>query len=120
MMRLILLVNGPTMEKDLLQMRQTCIHSEPNYGLLWFYHKNSITDNAYDIWERTLEEMRVTVKDEHLNANGKNLGGEQRIPQESWLGSYRLIKLLRSGIKIKGQSKQQSAEYSAPADKSKN
>ena len=46
MMRLTLIKNEPTMEEDLLQMRQVCIHSEPNYGLLWFYHKNSITDNA--------------------------------------------------------------------------
>lgn len=48
-------------------MRQVCIHSEPNYGLLWFYYKNSITDNAYDIWERTIEQMHHTVQQERLN-----------------------------------------------------
>lgn len=103
MMRLTLIKNEPTMEEDLLQMRQVCIHSEPNYGLLWFYHKNSITDNAYDIWERTLGEMRVTVPEEELNVNGNNLVSEQESPQENWLGSQRLIKLLRSGIKIQAQ-----------------
>ena len=28
------------------QVRQYCIHSEPNYGVLWFYFKNSVLDNA--------------------------------------------------------------------------
>jgi hypothetical protein len=28
------------------QTRQYCIHAEPNYGVLWFYFKNSILDNA--------------------------------------------------------------------------
>ena len=28
------------------QVRQYCIHAEPNYGVLWFYFKNSILDNA--------------------------------------------------------------------------
>lgn len=28
------------------QVRQYCIHAEPNYGVLWFYFRNSILDNA--------------------------------------------------------------------------
>ena len=28
------------------QVRQYCIHAEPNYGVLWFYFKSSILDNA--------------------------------------------------------------------------
>ena len=27
-------------------LRQSCIHSEPNYGVLWFFYKNSNLDNA--------------------------------------------------------------------------
>lgn len=28
-----------------------CLHSEPNYGVLWFYYKSSMIDNAIDIWK---------------------------------------------------------------------
>lgn len=28
------------------QVRQYCIHAEPNYGVLWFYFKDSVLDNA--------------------------------------------------------------------------
>lgn len=34
----------------LKKTRQNCLHSEPNYGVLWFYFKDSLIDNAYDIW----------------------------------------------------------------------
>ena len=34
-------------DRELLgQVRQYCIHVEPNYGVLWFFFKNSILDNA--------------------------------------------------------------------------
>ena len=32
--------------------RQNCLHSEPNYGVLWFYFKDSLLDNAYEIWDQ--------------------------------------------------------------------
>ena len=32
--------------EGLEQVRQYCIHAEPNYGVLWFYFKNSVLDNA--------------------------------------------------------------------------
>ena len=32
--------------ESLNELRQLCVHAEPNYGLLWFFNKNSITDNA--------------------------------------------------------------------------
>jgi len=35
--------------KDAVQLelvKQYCIHAEPNYGVLWFFFKNSILDNA--------------------------------------------------------------------------
>lgn len=32
--------------ESLGQIRQYCIHAEPNYGVLWFYYKDSILDNA--------------------------------------------------------------------------
>ena len=28
-----------------------CLHSEPNYGVLWFYYKSSMIDNAIVIWK---------------------------------------------------------------------
>jgi len=36
----------------LSELRQTCIHSEPNYGVLWFYFKHSNLENASDVLER--------------------------------------------------------------------
>jgi len=73
------------------------VHAEPNYGLLWFFNKNSITDNAYDIWERTLDEMmkeRRAAASAAGKVNSKN-------GVEYWLGSARLIKLLRGGLKVR-------------------
>ncbi len=52
MLKLTMLQNEEGMIKNDLyeQVRQYCIHAEPNYGVLWFYFKNSILDNAVDIW----------------------------------------------------------------------
>ena len=68
-------------------MRQYCIHAEPNYGVLWFYFKNSILDNAVDIWENArLEFLEQKPKNGHSDK------------QEYWIASQRLIKILRSGM----------------------
>jgi hypothetical protein len=37
--------------KTLEETKQYCIHAEPNYGMLWFFFKNSTLDNAIDIWK---------------------------------------------------------------------
>jgi hypothetical protein len=47
MMRLCLIQNDNI---SLVEIKQYCIHAEPNYGMLWFYYRNSILDNAIDIW----------------------------------------------------------------------
>lgn len=34
-------------EKDKIEvLKLTCVHSEPNYGLLWFYFKDNLLENA--------------------------------------------------------------------------
>lgn len=27
-------------------LKQTCIHSEPNYGVMWFFFKDTAVENA--------------------------------------------------------------------------
>lgn len=39
------------LETILKKIQQNCLHAEPNYGVLWFFFKNSMLDNAIDIWE---------------------------------------------------------------------
>lgn len=43
-LEMLKLTMGSGADEDLV--RQHCIHSEPNYGVLWFYFKNSVLDNA--------------------------------------------------------------------------
>lgn len=33
-------------KQELQDLKQFCIHAEPNYGVLWFYYKDSVLDNA--------------------------------------------------------------------------
>lgn len=33
-------------EEKLAPLKQQCIHAEPNYGVLWFFYKDSPLDNA--------------------------------------------------------------------------
>ena len=42
--------SGKNMDAVLLKTKHNCLHSEPNYGVLWFYFKNSSIDSAYEIW----------------------------------------------------------------------
>lgn len=58
-------------QEELNKLRQLCVHAEPNYGLLWFFNKTSITDNAYDIWERTLSEMLKGKKEAQASKTSK-------------------------------------------------
>lgn len=42
-----------TGQKDKIKkLKQMCIHAEPNYGVLWFYYKDSPVENAFEVWER--------------------------------------------------------------------
>jgi la-related protein 1 len=47
------------LEKTKLQ----CVHSEPNYGVLWFHFKNSVLEGANDIWQNALEQVKKEVGD---------------------------------------------------------
>ena len=41
-----------------------CLHSEPNYGVLWFYYKSSMIDNAIDIWKNARAIIQQELDDE--------------------------------------------------------
>jgi len=53
---------GPKAQKQeydpdqlLKKTKLNCLHCEPNYGVLWFYYKDSMVDNAIDIWQNASE-----------------------------------------------------------------
>lgn len=66
--------------------KRNCIHSEPNYGVLWFFFKNSVLDNAIEIWE---------------NASSSINNEQQRAQrQPTWLGSVQLSSIIENGMRI--------------------
>ena len=83
--------SNPTQLKQILEKTKLhCLHSEPNYGILWFYFKDSHLDNAIDIWENACNELCS-------HQSGKPSY------QVNWLASQRLQLILSSGLKIGGQ-----------------
>ncbi len=52
---------------QLRQARQSCLHSEPNYGVMWFFFKSRHIDTAADIWssaEKLLAEEASMPRDD--------------------------------------------------------
>jgi len=47
----------PMLKELLNKTRKNCLHSEPNYGVLWFYFKESLLDNAHEIWQNAEIEL---------------------------------------------------------------
>ena len=45
------------MDELLVKTRRNCLHAEPNYGVLWFYFKESMLDNAFEIWQNAVEDI---------------------------------------------------------------
>ena len=96
MMRAAMIVRsrGQNVTDILEKTRLTCLHSEPNYGVLWFYHKSSMIDNAIDVWNNAI----VAVESELAQPlNGVN-----------WVGSKRLVRLMESGLAYHGGSNTKS------------
>ena len=81
-----------------------CLHSEPNYGVLWFYYKSSMIDNAIDIWKNA----RETIQKE-LNKELGQAADQQK--STNWLGSTRLNLLMENGMKIGRQSGKDACTY---------
>ena len=44
--------------EKLIEPKRTCIHCEPNYGVLWFYFKIKGSDNSLDIWNNAEDKLR--------------------------------------------------------------
>lgn len=74
-------------EQKLLDLRQQCIHAEPNYGVLWFYFKSSLIENAIEVWERA------------NTAYHKEMQPQCEAGASTWMGSTELITLLKDGLK---------------------
>jgi len=80
----MILEDGETLDAVLEKTKISCVHSEPNYGVLWFFFKKSLIDNAIDIWQNTEQSINS-----ELTMTGSN-----------WLGSMRLNQIIASGLKM--------------------
>lgn len=79
---------GRDVSTILEKTRLTCLHSEPNYGVLWFYHKNSMIDNAIDVWNNAMVAVEAEL--------------DQSFQGVNWVGSKRLVRLMESGLAYTG------------------
>lgn len=70
----------------LQQLKQLCMHSEPNYGVLWFFYKETFLDNPIEVWDRAEKIIRQEIK----SSNGES---------EGWMASRELISYLRNGLR---------------------
>lgn len=81
------------LQKTLQRTKQNCLHAEPNYGVLWFYYKDSLIDNAFDVWHNAERE----IAREFSPARDRN--------QISWLASTALTKMLTNSTRIGSSSR---------------
>lgn len=65
------------------ELKQICKHAEPNYGVLWFFVKTSLVENAIEVWDSAVVQIRKDL----ASAEG-----------ETWMGSKDLTQLLRHGL----------------------
>jgi tetratricopeptide (TPR) repeat protein len=82
------------------ELKVTCMHSEPNYGILWFYFKHNINDTALEIWKRAtvaissdIDQLRLIYK-----AKLSSLNHPLQIKSEFWTGYTALNRLYKAGI----------------------
>ena len=73
------------------QTKQNCLHSEPNYGVLWFYFKDSVLENAFEIWSNATS--RITAD------------------SSTWMGSSQLVFLLEHGLHSASSEEQMKVIY---------
>ena len=87
--------------EKLVTAKQQCIHAEPNYGVMWFFYKRSVLDNAIDIWNYAEEAISKEIEEnrEVYNAAIKKCKAKSKPLGEFWLGSMSLISILRKGMK---------------------
>lgn len=79
-------------EMTLEKVKQNCLHAEPNYGILWFYYKQSLIDNAYDVWQFAEQKIQ------------KELSQPRDYTEINWLASSSLSRIIHNSTKI-GSSK---------------
>mmetsp|Transcript_35806 Transcript_35806/g.47117 ORF Transcript_35806/g.47117 Transcript_35806/m.47117 type:complete len:145 (-) Transcript_35806:418-852(-) len=79
------LLTGQT--DKIAQLKQQCIHAEPNYGVLWFFYKNSSLDNAIEVWDRAVKIIKTEIEEQKAKPE-----------MERWIASTALISHLRTGL----------------------
>jgi len=86
--------------KKIEELKNTCIHSEPNYGILWFYFKHNMNDSALDIWEKATKAIFTEVDELRLIYKAKMTDSfkQETVKSEYWTGYTALNKLYRKGI----------------------
>ena len=89
----LLSLAGTDTKHVLLKTKHNCLHSEPNYGVLWFFFKNSLVDTACDIW---MEAERQITKETNSHPS----------KEIYYMGSKRLSVILKHGMKIGSSPKQ--------------
>lgn len=86
-------------KQELLELKRLCIHSEPNYGIMWFFFKRLGRDSALDIWNQAEERIRS-----ELNQKSQTSISSYQCPvinaskgQYFWTGCCQLNQLYSSG-----------------------
>lgn len=94
-------IKGET--EKLKELKNTCMHSEPNYGILWFYFKNNINDSALDIWNSASVAILKEVEEMKPIYESRIKGGlaSPNIKSEFWTGYQVLSRLYQKGINHK-------------------
>jgi hypothetical protein len=83
----MLKLTGVDVSDTLLKTKHNCLHSEPNYGVLWFFFKNSLVDSACDIWT----EAEIQICRESTSHASKEI---------FCMGSKRLSTILKHGMQV--------------------
>lgn len=98
MMRL-LIIKGE--EDRLPELKRQCIHSEPNYGLMWFYFKEQGSDSSLDIWNRAEDLIRKELSGSETNLSLYDQRALQDAPisdaSKFWTGCLEMNTLYSSG-----------------------
>ena len=82
------------------ELKNTWMHSEPNYGILWFYFKNNLSDTALDIWNSATIAIAKEVEEMRSIYESKIKGdlAYPNIESEFWTGYKILSCIYKKGI----------------------
>mmetsp|Transcript_29342 Transcript_29342/g.25940 ORF Transcript_29342/g.25940 Transcript_29342/m.25940 type:complete len:142 (-) Transcript_29342:144-569(-) len=86
--------------KKIEELKNICMHSEPNYGILWFYFKHNINDTALDIWNKATKAISEEIDDLKIIYKAKISGNLRSdvIKSEYWTGYTILNRFYQKGL----------------------